>query len=126
MNIREYFDHIKGKIENCVYVDSYELVLDERSTQIGYIKGILYFDRNIKLHFREFVDIENNEKYKYAYHLMKNNELIFRYDNSNDIYSRRLNTHPHHKHLQDDTIQGVLQVELEDVLQEIEDNWNLY
>ena len=106
-------------------VQSFELTLDERTNEIGFIKGILYFPENIELHFREFIDVEKNEKYKYAYHLMKNKNLIFRYDNANDIESRKLTTHPHHKHLADGSIQGSSEIGLQEVLMEIENDFDL-
>lgn len=121
MTVREYFDNLKRAIESCELVENYQITLDERTREIGFIKAVLFFAQNMELHFREFIDVGKNQKYKYAYHLMKGQILIFRYDNANDIESRTFASYPHHKHLSDGSIIASLEVELRDVLQEIED-----
>lgn len=121
MNIRDYFNDLKRIIDRCGVLGSYHLTFDERSNEIGFITGILYFPDNIELHFREFIDVALNHKYKYAYHVMKKGKIQFRYDNSNDIQARKLKTHPHHKHLPDGSIVESGEIDLEGVLREIED-----
>lgn len=94
MKIREYFSRLKNIVEACEFVDSYELKFDERSDDLGYIKGTLHFTQNLELHFREYVDAALNEKYKYAYHMMRNTSLVFRYDNADDVQARAFDSFP--------------------------------
>ena len=60
------------------------LQIDQRSTLLGFIAGILLFDDDSELHFREFLDISLPEpKLMYAYHYQDVHQaLIFRYDNA--------------------------------------------
>ena len=62
----------------------------------GFIRGVLLFDDGSELHVREFVDVSAGiERFKYAYHYMRSERLIFRYDNA----ARDFATYPHHKHV---------------------------
>lgn len=121
MTIRQYFDQLKTIVDRCWFMSSYHLEFDERSNDIGYIRGTLHFPNGIELHFREYVDATLSEKYKYAYHVMEHAELLFRYDNSNDTNARGLSTFPHHKHLKDSTVVKAEAKSLGDVLAEIEE-----
>ncbi len=60
------------------------LDIDQRSSLRGFIKGLLRFDDDFELHFREFIDVTLAEpRIMYAYHYQdKSKELIFRYDNA--------------------------------------------
>ncbi len=120
MSIRDYFTRLKSVIELCEFVYSYDLKFDERSNDVGYIKGTLNFPQGFELHFREYVDAAKGEKYKYAYHAMKNTMMIFRYDNASDIQARALESFPHHKHLADETVIEAEVKTLQEVLAEIE------
>ncbi|MBU0512529.1 MAG: hypothetical protein KKD28_06780 [Chloroflexi bacterium] len=72
-----------GRIEN--------LSIDKRSQLRGFISGIVVFNDESELHFREFIDHRLREpRIMYAYHYQDHNKkLIFRYDNA-----------AHHPHLQ--------------------------
>jgi len=58
--------------------------VDQRSSALGYISGILDFDDGSSLHFKEFVNTRlSNCKMMYSYHYQDvSNNLIFRYDNA--------------------------------------------
>ena len=63
---------------------SLALEVDQRSALRGQINGLLTFEDQSELHFREFVDISQPEpKLAFAYHYQgAQRELIFRYDNA--------------------------------------------
>lgn len=71
-----------GRIEN--------LSIDQRSRLRGFISGILIFNDESELHFREFIDNSLIEpRLMYVYHYQDHNKkLILRYDNA-----------AHHHHL---------------------------
>jgi len=60
------------------------LQVDQRSMLRGFISGILVFEDDSQLHFREFIDLTQVEpRMDYAYHYQNaQNDLIFRYDNA--------------------------------------------
>ncbi len=120
MSIREYFNRLNRIFDSCAHLNTYDLTFDERTNEIGYVKGALYFPKGIELHFREYVDVARNEKYKYAYHVMRDTELVFRYDNADDVQARELESYPHHKHLADGSVTEAEEQSLQDVLAEIE------
>lgn len=61
-----------------------DLQVDQRSPQRGYITGILIFEDDSALHFREFIDTTRLEpRVMYAYHYQDSEKtMIFRYDNA--------------------------------------------
>jgi len=94
LHIKEYFQEIEEIITATLSVLSKEILYNQRTQQIGFIKGTLTFTDGSELYFKEFVDVETRIiKYRYGYHYQKKDVLIFRYDN-----------HPHknipatHKH----------------------------
>jgi hypothetical protein len=60
------------------------LEVDQRSVTRGRISGIITFEDQSELHFREFIDVSQPEpKLAFAYHYQGvEGELIFRYDNA--------------------------------------------
>ena len=100
MRIEEYFDAIRGIIDESPIIQSTNVTYDKRSTYIGFIRGDLYLLDGSRLHFREFVDTEAGiERYTYAYQYQREDgEFVFRYDNTDHHRSLNLPTHPHHKH----------------------------
>ena len=64
--------------------ESLALEVDQRSVMRGQISGVLIFEDQSELHFREFVDVSQHEpKLAFAYHYQgAERELIFRYDNA--------------------------------------------
>lgn len=96
MHVADYFHQVEKLIADCPAVISQELLYDQRTSYIGFIKGILTFIDSSQLHFKEFIDTQDpSMKYKYGYHYQKDNQLIFRYDNR--IHTPE--TPLHHKHL---------------------------
>lgn len=88
----------------------------------GFIRGKITFKNNSLLHFREFVHVEilvYRKMYSYQYMSSENN-LIFRYDNTEHHRKLNLATFPHHKH--DASEENVIQSDapfLAEVLEEI-------
>jgi len=83
----EYARKISDVLSGIIDTGKAQLVsfqTDQRSTLRGYISGMLLFDDNSELHFREFIDLTQSEpKLTYAYHYQDANKaLIFRYDNA--------------------------------------------
>jgi len=73
------------------------LQVDSRSALRGFIVGSLQFNDRSELHFREFIDLtQDNERLMYAYHYQDgSSNLIFRYDNAAHKPSLE---QPKHKH----------------------------
>lgn len=61
-----------------------DLQVDQRSVQRGYITGVLIFQDESELHFREYIHITRPmPRILYAYHYQDAEKaLIFRYDNA--------------------------------------------
>ncbi|WP_293164310.1 DUF6516 family protein [Okeania sp. SIO2C9] len=73
---------------------------DKRGMYEGLIRGNIDFPDNSVLHFREFVYVEisiDRKMYSYQYMNSENN-LIFRYDNTEHHRKLNLATFPHYKH----------------------------
>lgn len=86
-NFPEYAQFISDAVNSVVANGQATLVnleIDQRSTVRGFIKGLLRFENDSELHFREFVDITQPEpRLMYAYHCQDaNKSLVFRYDNA--------------------------------------------
>ena len=119
MRIEEYFRQIDITIARCPRISLKTMLYDERSETQGFIRGLLHFDDGSELHLREFVDVKVGiDRYKYSYHYMHEDRLIFRYDNSADITARDFATYPHHKHV-GETIEESSAPSLTEVLAEI-------
>lgn len=118
MLIADYFRRTEETISSFPAITSSEISFDQRTHNIGLIKGILTFRDGSELHFKEFLEVGDEAvKYKYAYHYQKENRLIFRYDN----HPIPLKDIPeHHKHYMDE--ENILESaipDLEDVLKEV-------
>lgn len=74
-----------------------DLQIDQRSPLRGYIAGILRFEDNSELHFREFIDTTLEEpRLMYVYHYQDADKaLVFRYDTA--AHRPELGQ-PEHKH----------------------------
>ncbi len=86
-NFPEYAQFISDAVNSVVANGQATLVnleIDQRSTVRGLRKGLLQFDDDSELHFREFVDLTQPEpRLMYAYHYQgANKALVFRYDNA--------------------------------------------
>ena len=119
MYITDYFRQIDQVILDCPAIISKELLFDQRTKYIGFVKGTLSFRDGSELHFKEFIDTEARiTKYKYGYHYQKDDRLIFRYDNH--PHAARKDTPSHHKHISDqDNVVSASIPDLEDVLKEV-------
>ena len=122
MRIEEYFQQIDATLVLFPQVVLKTMRYDHRSETKGFIRGVLLFDDGSELHVREFVDVSADierfkagiERFKYAYHYMRSERLIFRYDNA----ARDFATYPHHKHV-GEVIEASPAPTLREVLEEI-------
>ncbi|MEA3360277.1 MAG: DUF6516 family protein [Thermodesulfobacteriota bacterium] len=119
MYITDYFRQIDQVILDCPAIISKELLFDQRTKYIGFLKGTVSFRDGSELHFKEFIDTEARiTKYKYGYHYQKDDRLIFRYDNH--PHPARKDTPSHHKHVSyEDNVVSASIPGLEDVLKEV-------
>ncbi len=123
MLIELYFQSVQNLIESCKIVELFNLDCEKRGLYEGFIRGTINFKDNSILHLREFVYVEittDRKMYSYQYIDAENN-LIFRYDNTE--HHRKLNLHnfPHHKHDgKEDNVVSSDAPFLADVLKEIE------
>ncbi|NJK65335.1 MAG: hypothetical protein HC941_01270 [Microcoleus sp. SU_5_3] len=123
MLVEVYFQQIQEIIESCVLVESFNLDLEKRGLYEGFIRGEINLKSNSLLHLREFVYVElaiDRKMYSYQYMDAENN-LIFRYDNTEHHRKLNLPNFPHHKH--DGSENNVVSSDapvLADVLKEIE------
>ncbi len=118
MHITDYFQQIEKLITECPAIIMEEVSHDQRTSYLGFIKGILTFIDSSQLYFKEFIDTQEIfTKYKYGYHYQKDNNLIFRYDNH--VHSPK--SPIHHKHLpsQSELIPAASAPILETILKEI-------
>jgi hypothetical protein len=100
LRIETYFRQINETIENCAFVQTFNVTYDKRGTHEGFIRGEIYFRDGSRLQFREFVDIElTTDRLMYSYHYTDTSgQFVFRYDNTGHHKNLNLSTHPHHKH----------------------------
>lgn len=83
MQIEEYFQQLDAVISRSPRVALRTMLYDERSETKGFIRGLIHFDYGSELHVREFVDVSaEGDRYKYLYHYMRGESVVFRYDNS--------------------------------------------
>ena len=122
MLIEDYFQEIQLLFESSARVNSLKIETDKRGMYEGFIRGKISFKNNSLLHFREFVHVEilvDRKMYSYQY-MSSDNNLIFRYDNTEHHRKLNLATFPHHKH--DGSEENVVQSDapfLAEVLEEI-------
>jgi hypothetical protein len=98
--IEDYFQQIQILIESSQIVQSFNIESERRGMYEGFIRGKLQFQDNSLLHLREFVYVEisiDRKMYSYQY-MNSDNNLIFRYDNTEHHRKLNLSTFPHHKH----------------------------
>jgi len=124
MYISDYFLKVYKLINDFTLTANYNIETDIRSSKIGFIKIALFLRNESVLYIREFISIYGNEidrlMYVYQY-LDKSGNLIFRYDNTEHF--PQLNNYPHHKHLNNGNVIESNAPLLEDVLFEIEMNF---
>jgi len=121
--IELYFQSVHNLIESCKIVELFNLDYEKRGLYEGFIRGIIEFKDNSLLHLREFVYVETTiDRIMYSYQYMDaENNLIFRYDNTEHHRKLNLPTFPHHKHdRKEDNVVSSDAPFLADVLQEIE------
>jgi hypothetical protein len=119
--IESYFSNIESVLNNCEFIERYEISKQKINNLFGTVNGKVFF-RNGILHFLEVVRISEQhetQKKKYKYHFMKNDlSIIFRYDNM--PHHPKVNTFPHHKHIKGSIIESQ-EPELILILKEIKD-----
>jgi len=117
--ISDYFRRIDRIISGCPAIISKELLFDQRTKYIGFVRGILIFRDGSELHFKEFIDTETGiTKYKYGYHYQKDDRLIFRYDNHPHPARKDITSHHKHVSYEENIIPSSIP-DLEDILKEI-------
>ena len=98
--IAAYFDQIRAVIAASPVVRVFSLHTEQRSDEIGFVRGDLSFSDGSRLHFREYVYQPEGaaaERFTYTYHYQRaDGTLIFRYDNTPHFPGLR--NSPHHKH----------------------------
>ena len=115
--IKAYFAKIELAIQNFSYLDAYSLKKKLYNKTFGYIGGSITFTNGHRLDFMEVKQFDPTVRPKYRYHYMnENNEMIFRYDNSQ--HHKHLLNFPHHKHIPTEVVTST-EPELHDVLLEI-------
>ncbi|MEH1782694.1 MAG: DUF6516 family protein [Nostoc sp.] len=100
MLIEDYFQQIRILLESSEIVKIFNLETEKRGIYEGFIRAKLEFKDNSLLHLREFIYVEispDRKMYSYQYMTSENN-LIFRYDNTEHHRKLNLTTFPHHKH----------------------------
>ncbi len=117
--IASYFKDIERIFNEYDYIlETYIITKDAFSDEKGFVEGELFFIDESRMSFVEVLDFGKNEKIKYSYHYMnQNNELVFRYDNAKHYPA--LKNFPHHKHIKDDVIESK-EPDIRFILKEIE------
>jgi hypothetical protein len=125
--IEDYYQSLLEKIAASPLVRSSEVALDKRTSQVGLIRGDLFFANESRLHFRELVELQADViiRRMYSYHYQAADEsLIFRYDDTPHFPD--LPNFPHHKHLgHSEKVISAAPPDLTAVLQEIESAYPL-
>lgn len=95
--IEKYFWQIEKTIEEFPDIIFSSITKKIYSHTQGYIGGSIIFDNQHRLDFIEVKNTDREQKIKYRYHYMnENQEMLFRYDNA--PHHREIETFPHHKH----------------------------
>ena len=100
MLIEAYFGQFRDLIESCEIVKSFNLDCDKRGLYEGFLRGRITFKERSLLHVREFVYVEiaiDRKMYSYQY-MNADNQLIFRYDDTEHHQKLNLPNFPHHRH----------------------------
>jgi len=118
--ISEYFAQLQHILSSSPFIASVETSEDARTRYEGYFKARVVFFDNSVLSFRQYLDTSKElpKFYSYSFHYFKNEQLIFRYDNT--PHFPNLKTFPHHKHLANGNVVESFPPSLNDVLKEIE------
>lgn len=118
--INSYLHRLYDSIVSRGYIEIEQLIVDNRSSQRGTIRGRLKFHDGSLLDFGEVLISQNRQivKLRYAYHYQDaSGNLLFRYDNA--PHYPNIPTHPHHKHV-GSTVEPAPAPDLNDVLHEVE------
>jgi len=119
MLLSEYVATLHELVTTTAFVTGTTFSYEERPPSAGLIKGGLTFADGSQLDFKEFLVTQPTlSVVKYGYQYRRGGQLVFRYDNANDLAARNLPTFPHHKHDPSGTLQST-QPSLARVLQEI-------
>jgi len=117
LQISTYFSLLRKTIKSCAFISPWHCEEDARASTAGFFKARIIFVDGSKLEFREYVSTRPFKKYTYSYHYHKNEQLLFRYDNT--PHHPKLSSFPHHKHIGTEVIESS-EPTLGDVLHEIE------
>lgn len=121
--MNEYIGVIEAAIRSCLLMIAYQLNIDRKSQEIAFISGRIEFVDGYSLDFKEFVERVNGgiEKYKYAYHFRKEDQLVFRYDNAPDPRAKRFDGFPHHQHTESGEIIPSPGMDFSEILDRVQD-----
>jgi hypothetical protein len=118
--IEDYFLGIEKTLALFDIIDKKIIEIQKIDDNFGIIKGIIICSE-YKLDFIEVVQIslKTRNKVKYKYHFMdKENNLIFRYDNTK--HHPLLQNFPHHKHI-GNNVEASNEPDILNILKEIKD-----
>lgn len=86
MLLDDYLNEIENTLNTfSSLIVNQSVTIDKRPQEQAHIFGILLFNDESTLHFREFIDASEGkiDKVAYSYHFQdKSNALLFRYDNA--------------------------------------------
>ena len=98
MEIEQYFLQFRRTFSASSTVLIEQITYELRDLDEGYIRGDVTFIDGSRLHVREYIAFDERIiRYTYVYQYMtSDNQLLFRYDNTE--HHPNLSTFPHHKH----------------------------
>ena len=119
MNVlSRYLDRIASIVRHSEAIDD-TVTYRQLTPDLATMEGVLVFYDGSRLDFTEVIQLTKQtiHKQRYRYQYVKDDQTVFRYDNS--PHHLHLSTFPHHKHDASSRILESDEVALEDVLAEI-------
>lgn len=119
--IEDYFDKITSQLSRLPNIIDQKIEKKKiNNLYYGIISGSVKMENDIYFEFLEVMNTHNNpdlKKNKYKYHLMKDDNLIFRYDNA--PHHPEIESFPHHKHLEGGKIISCSEPDIHNIVLEI-------
>ena len=123
--IEDYYQTLLETIAASPLVRSSEVVLDKRTSQVGLVRGDLYFANDSRLHFRELVEfrVDVVTRHMYSFHYQDSEEImVFRYDDTEHYPD--LPNFPHPKHV--GSSQEVVSAQPPDLMSDLQEIEQIY
>ncbi len=119
MILHRYLSRLEDTILSRKEIRIEKLTVERRFLDSGYIESKLYFYDDSFLEFTEVIELREKavQKVYYSYHYQKDDQCIFRYDNT--PHHLELEGFPNHKHIGDEVLPAE-PPDLKGVLQEID------